>query len=145
MLTEKKKLKQVRIIGSIVTGLLFCITLNAQEINKKILGKWEWIQTTGGFGGLTMTPKTEGYSNAYYFSDAKSMYEYRNQKCHNQFSYTLKQKHINGQEEQLIEMVLSNKKTKVETLFKVSFVNENEIVFKEPHPDGLEYHYSRKK
>lgn len=32
------------------------------EIIQKLVGQWDWVSSTGGIAGLTITPQTEGYT-----------------------------------------------------------------------------------
>ncbi|MGE0566766.1 MAG: hypothetical protein AB7O73_02365 [Bacteroidia bacterium] len=125
--------------------LVSVISINAQDVDKQLLGKWDWVETSGGFGGLTTTPKTEGYQNAYFFSDAKSLYEYRNGKCHKQYTYTLRKTFTEGQEEPTLELRLNNKETKEGTKYNLKFEGKDDLYLSETHPDGFVFHYSRKK
>lgn len=41
--------------------IILFITLSAQAQNaKKLIGKWRWIETSGGFAGAITTPESEG-------------------------------------------------------------------------------------
>lgn len=43
--------------------------LHAQKtLQKKLKGKWEWVETSGGFAGEISTPKTENYTVQIEFS-----------------------------------------------------------------------------
>ncbi len=47
----------------IILMALISLQFHAQSKQTKLLvGKWSWIETSGGFGGGMMTPKTESYA-----------------------------------------------------------------------------------
>jgi len=69
MQMEQKKLKLGKMMNIKNIIFLFILLFGMQfgvfsqkNISKKLMGKWNWIETSGGFGGYIVTPKTEGYS-----------------------------------------------------------------------------------
>ena len=51
-------------LSFLLTGFIF-IAACTEDINSNevlILGKWNWIESIGGFGGWTLTPESEGYT-----------------------------------------------------------------------------------
>jgi hypothetical protein len=49
-------------LSSILAVFIFisACTEDIESNDVKLLGRWNWIQSTGGFNGLTITPETEG-------------------------------------------------------------------------------------
>jgi hypothetical protein len=45
---------------------------------RKMIGSWEWIQSSGGIAGLTITPETEGYTKTAHFQSDWTYKEERN-------------------------------------------------------------------
>jgi hypothetical protein len=45
---------------------------------KKIFGKWQWVSTSGGFTGKTITPASEGYTVRIEFSSNGIYQKYQN-------------------------------------------------------------------
>lgn len=56
---------------------------------EKIYGKWNWVNSTGGFAGTTITPKLAGYSEWVEYKRDKSVYYYRNDTLKNQAKYAV--------------------------------------------------------
>ena len=42
-----------------------CSLFNSHSIHSRIVGKWEWLRSVGGFAGWTITPDSEGSSKYY--------------------------------------------------------------------------------
>jgi len=53
------------------------ITLPDPEL-KKIFGRWEWIETSGGFAGKIITPSKAGYTDEIEFNKEGIFQEFRN-------------------------------------------------------------------
>jgi hypothetical protein len=55
--------------------LLIAITCKKEEENKiegtDLYGKWEWVSSTGGAYGKTLTPVTEGYALSMEFKETR--------------------------------------------------------------------------
>ncbi len=49
-------------------------------IQEKLLGSWEWIESSGGFTGGTSSPSSEGYTIRIEFTREGRYKEYRNNK-----------------------------------------------------------------
>ena len=47
----------------IISGVTLLIGLN-MSCGKSMGGKWKWVRSEGGFAGLTLTPKSEGYEKS---------------------------------------------------------------------------------
>ncbi len=58
---------------------------------KKLLGKWRWIETQGGFGGMLQTPETEKYRLTLEFLPKGILREYRNNELTLSYNYLLEQ------------------------------------------------------
>ena len=55
----------------------------------KIYGKWNWVNSTGGIAGLTITPKTAGYNMSVEYRINKSVYFFRNDTLQNQAKFAI--------------------------------------------------------
>jgi hypothetical protein len=64
------------------------ITLPNPEL-KKIFGKWEWIQTSGGFAGKIITPAKAGYSEEIEFTKEGLFMEYKNGKLQDKKKFSI--------------------------------------------------------
>lgn len=75
-------------------------------VHNKLLGEWEWVESSGGIAGVTLIPETEGYTKTYHFSSDSNLSIYKNDTLISETTYqvvgdTLK---INGQDiNQIIE------------------------------------------
>ena len=54
-----------------------CAPSDYNNIQEGLLGKWNWIQSQGGFAGQTLTPESEGYTLAitldeFYYTEFKN-------------------------------------------------------------------------
>ncbi|MEO6149170.1 MAG: hypothetical protein ABIN95_10500 [Mucilaginibacter sp.] len=56
---------------------------------EKIYGKWNWVNSTGGIAGLTITPKTAGYEASVEYKRSKSVYYYRNDTLKSQAKFSI--------------------------------------------------------
>ena len=54
-----------------------------------IVGKWNWVNSVGGFAGWTLTPKSEGYTCSVSFSDQSDYSIYRNDSLMQSGFYTV--------------------------------------------------------
>lgn len=62
----------------------------------KLIGSWEWIQSTGGFAGRTITPETEGYTRTVHFRSDWTYKEERNDTTILETTYRLDQDSVGG-------------------------------------------------
>lgn len=61
----------------------------------QILGKWEWVKSEGGFGGWTITPESEGYTE-YLEIDNTTYRKYVNDSLVFQSKYTYRSDTLYG-------------------------------------------------
>ncbi len=86
----KKKLSSI----ILVTLSLFLITCKKDtpvpnQSLDKLFGTWTWVQSTGGIGGETTTPATEGYTKKVEF-DKNGIYKwFKNSKQQDRMKFTL--------------------------------------------------------
>lgn len=92
---EKKKSKQVKMRSfkqTICMVILFCLQLNliGQKNNlKKLIGKWNWVETSGGFAGSITNPSTEGMNMQMEFKKNGTVLNYKNNTLSSQAKYKL--------------------------------------------------------
>jgi len=46
--------------------------------HNRLIGEWEWIESSGGIAGITLIPETQGYTKAYHFSSDSNLSIYKN-------------------------------------------------------------------
>jgi hypothetical protein len=77
----------------VFAGILSCKTAAIQSDRddqyKALQGKWQWIKSTGGFAGKTITPQSAGYRSSIEFKKDNSVLVYRNDSLTNQAKFTL--------------------------------------------------------
>lgn len=54
---------------SVLTGmaLLGCGEITAPDVDRGILGRWTWVESTGGIAGITQTPSSTGETRSLRF------------------------------------------------------------------------------
>src|SRR5689334_18447118 len=58
---------------------------------KKIFGKWEWVSSTGGFAGKTITPASAGYQVRLEFNSNGAYKRYKNNSLEDQRNFSFQQ------------------------------------------------------
>ena len=73
------------------------IQLSNPEL-KKLLGRWEWIETSGGFAGKIITPVKAGYTDEIEFNKEGIFQEFKNGKLQDKkrFSITKEKSNLIG-------------------------------------------------
>lgn len=56
---------------------------------KNMYGKWNWVQSSGGIAGATLTPKSEGYTGTLEITSDNTMSTYHNSTLLFHDSFTL--------------------------------------------------------
>lgn len=64
--------------------------VESQSIQKKLIGKWTWIETSGGFAGEITNPKTEKYEVQIEFTKNKLFSEWKDKQTVNCQKYVIK-------------------------------------------------------
>ena len=75
---------------SVMTGLamLGCGSVTGPDLDEQIVGQWEWIESTGGIAGMTLTPASTGETRALRF-DSERVSSFRNDSLVATQRYTL--------------------------------------------------------
>ena len=84
------------------------------EFNHPIIGKWNWVESFGGIGGVRLTPESEGYTKTHVYSPDSTFLGFRNDSLMIVAKYSITRKlvwdsymaevlQIEGQIEQIIE------------------------------------------
>jgi hypothetical protein len=47
--------------------LLSCKKDEVKQLEKRLIGEWAWVRSTGGLMGTSISPDTEGFSESYLF------------------------------------------------------------------------------
>jgi hypothetical protein len=113
----KKYLKYLVVVG---IGVLLLISLGCGKkvVKSKspysIIGKWSWVESFGGIGGVRLTPESEGYTKTYVFNPDLTFLSYKNDTLMMMAKYRITRKlvwdsymaevlQVNEQIEQIIE------------------------------------------
>lgn len=97
-------MKNVIIYGLLVFILMCCSS--ASETNtvfKSIVGKWEWVQSSGGIAGQTTTPSSTNKSNELEISKTEiKIYENGNLIATESYSIATKKSILGGEKQMLV-------------------------------------------
>lgn len=86
--------KQTRWILSIMSGLLF-MTACKKDISlpnenlEQLFGTWEWVQSSGGIGGVSINTTSEGYTKTIEFNSDGTYKWYKNGKLKDKMKFTV--------------------------------------------------------
>jgi len=88
--SEEEKLKYITYI-LLVTLFVSCKThlLTPDNDEKQLMGKWRWIETSGGFGGQISNPETEKITMSIEFLPKGIIREYKNKEFISRINYVL--------------------------------------------------------
>lgn len=95
----------MRRINLIVLAFVLFQTFSFAQKNKTklLVGKWEWIESSGGFGGGILTPKTEAYTIRVEFTKKNIFKSYKDGVFNTQNNIKfVTGKSVYSQEEQLL-------------------------------------------
>lgn len=58
------------VLSAVVIFFISCSVTDIQTTSHEIVGQWEWVKSTGGFAGHTISPDSAGYAKQQiYFTD----------------------------------------------------------------------------
>ena len=118
--------------------LLSCQKEDEQDFTKKIQGVWNWEKSIGGFGGWTLTPKTENYSKTLYIG-TNTIKEFKD----NKLLYT-----TNSILEKNKDTITQNCNYYLNTFngppFQSIRIDDQYLIFTDGWGDGYCYYYRRK-
>jgi len=118
-----------------ILGILFLSNPKAEDMQNNIIGTWVWVETSGGFAGITKTPQSTGKTMRLVISDS-TVKKYVNDTLRSELTYTIKsQSSIMGQ---ISSMII------YENSAKQSFVVQGDnLILKDQVFDGFQYVYKR--
>ncbi|MGB2697292.1 MAG: hypothetical protein WBD28_05455 [Candidatus Zixiibacteriota bacterium] len=76
--------KYLKYLVVVAIGVLLLISLGCGKkvVKSKsphtIIGKWNWVESLGGIGGVRLTPESEGYTKTYVFNPDFTFLSYKN-------------------------------------------------------------------
>ena len=77
----KKYLRRlaVLIIGIFLLACFGCGKKSVKpEFKHPIVGKWRWVESVGGIGGVRITPESVGYTKTHLFNPDRTFLSYKN-------------------------------------------------------------------
>lgn len=106
---------------------------------KKIFGKWEWVSTSGGFAGKTITPASEKYTSKLEFSSGGIYKKYKNDSLAEQKKFTFSQATSIHNHQSVWIISLDGSALKM----AVSFSGNDTLMLNEQAHDGYVHVYAR--
>jgi len=129
------KLKFKIFIFSIIFILVSCNKESDNNPNKALSGKWDWMQSTGGFAGQTYTPQSTGETVAIEFDNDSIFRQYINGNLDFETTYELKK--VEGYSELFIFYKNENSASIISTL------ENNTLILLDYGVDGYERTYRK--
>jgi hypothetical protein len=136
------KLMLVKLMWAVVmVGVLFqpgCKKVDQSSVSK-ICHKWEWINTSGGIGGVVKTPDSEGYTQAVDFDEEGLYTTYMNNSVVSSGTYTI----ISAESEldsQVYDMVMFDNGAPAQA---IRLLTDNELILREECFDCFTHTYRR--
>lgn len=76
--------------GVFIVLICSAFSMSSQSVPKNLIGKWTWIETSGGFAGEITNPKTEKYEVQIEFTKNKLFSEWKDKQTINCQKYVIK-------------------------------------------------------
>ena len=75
----------------VISGVLFCPACKKSSSSEysQLYYTWEWVRSSGGIGGVEMTPDSEGYNQSIAFEENGTYTIYRNDTVVGSGTYTI--------------------------------------------------------
>jgi hypothetical protein len=140
----------------VITIVLIALTLISPTCKKvmkgtdpdqeKIIGKWQWLERSGGFVGKTTTPLKEGYAIRIEFDKNGIYHKYKNDSLvdRKQFSFSKQTSIRNQKDVSVISFIDDTLKFNESPLpVSISFQGNDTLMLNEEVHDGFEYVYVR--
>ena len=141
-----------QVITSLIAAFIFLsATCNkAMQVTdpnlKKIFGKWQWVESSGGFAGKIVTPQKAGYSLRLQFSTDGIYLKYKNDSLVDRKKFSLsRQKSIHNNNEAWVVSFTDDTPVFNESPLpmSVSFEGSDTLILNEEVYDGFQYKYLR--
>ena len=94
-------IKKMLFLILIVLLAINCSSDDDGEINQTLIGKWNWVKSTGGIAGSTYTPESTG-ENIKLIISSDSIKRYKNGDLLSKVKYTIELRDIDGESRELI-------------------------------------------
>jgi len=129
--------------------ILTCLAFNlqSQAITKKLIGKWQWIESSGGMAGEIMNPKTEKYQIQIEYSKKGMFKQWKDDQLEYSYKYQVKKgKSIFSQEADLIISYTPKPNSKIALISdSFEFIGKDTLMLKNECYDCFARLFVRKK
>jgi hypothetical protein len=75
---------------ALIAFICAVFSLSSQSVPKKLIGKWQWIESSGGMAGEILNPQTEKYEMQIEFTKKGRFTEWKDQKITTCLKYVVK-------------------------------------------------------
>lgn len=106
---------------------------------ERIVGTWQWYETSGGFAGVIETPETTGETRQVVFEEDGTVSFYKNGNVTLTSTYTLGKEKTIFSEEPLPVLIIDS----ASFLYAYSFPFEDELELQENVYDGFVHNYRK--
>ena len=112
---------------------------------KKIFGKWEWIQSCGGFAGGCISPATQGYTISIEFSSNGIYKKYKNNNLVDREAFSFSQGTCIHNHQQVWFVSFTQMPPHHQSAFpmSVSFSGNDTLMLDDERYDGFGHIYAR--
>ena len=66
-----------------------CLFNPDEPDDNRLFGYWRWVESSGGYFGIHLTPDSVGYTQTYHFTSDSVLYVYRSDTLHAQYRYSI--------------------------------------------------------
>lgn len=136
------KARVFRLIWAVVIfGVLFYPGCKKSESSKlsQLYHTWEWVQSSGGVGGVLTTPASAGYSQSIDFEENGSYTIYRNDLVFRSGTYTITSA-LSSLDQQEYDMVVFNDGSPPQAITQL---NDHELTLREDCIDCFTHSYRK--
>jgi hypothetical protein len=130
--------------AAVILGVLFypgCKKSEASESPgyRQLYYTWEWVQSSGGIGGVLMNPASEGYTQSINFEENGSYTRYRNSLVFSSGTYTITRA-VSMLDNVEYDMVVFDDGSPPQAITRLS---DNELTLREDCNDCFTHSYRR--
>lgn len=125
----------------VILGVLFypgCKKSESSEYSQ-LYYNWEWVQSSGGIGGVVMNPASEGYTQSIDFEENGSYTKYRNDLVVSSGTYTITRA-VSMLDSEEYDMVVFDDGTPSQA---ITMIGDNELTLREECFDCFTHIYRR--
>lgn len=129
-------MKKILILIMTIVTILSCSNDDDSSINSKIIGNWNWTESSGGIDGRTATPESTGSIKRMVISK-NTIKKYLNGNLKSELIYSIELEEYNGE---LKEMIIYQNKNIGKKMINLS---GNHLIISDICPDCFQNEYDR--